>query len=894
MEMFGAFKIEGEDEQEVKYCKVNHDSNIEGIFSNWELKRTGLLLSLTGSDFPDKEKQKEIVKALAEVFASTGTWVFSDAIDDVGEILREAVLEVEAINDYQPVVIGVFPWNTVAEKIVEKSLIPKDDPVVNTQFTHFIFVDDGIDVDEFRVKLDSTISSSAFGTVDAKIPVVVLYIGHDVNKKYLKLSVVNDHPVLTYGKSKTQMKFTDEEFKGKEHLVSSVTSDNSIEYANAILKSVIGANDESIDSLRLSIVWNESHDQVASLVKNSKRWKNETYKHTLLNFALESDNGKTATTLVSSGIDLVQFCNRHLIDLFNKIGNDVFDKKEFDTLKDVQDYVSDATEVLLDITEGVKSKEIAINCLFIWSIFSLRYDISYQFWRLSESKMTAAVFACKCLKRMKKYTEDDDRKSRIEWMIGKYDHRSTWILTKCYADKKNKAKKCLVRERKVFGGTSTLLMANQNKVFIQQSACQAALDDIWLQPLSTDETTNPFWKVMFLMINPLFAGFFLHFVGQDSMTNGNGKQMCCGGFAWMLKRAWDYTHSPLVKFMYNMLSYLVFLTLFAYAIVFSTNQSLSAVNYALMVWVFSFVIEEIRQQLVSNDDYITDIWNWIDLLALALFIVGEVLRNISLDLARIIMALDFIVFSLRLLHACTCLRNIGPKLVMIGKMMQDLVYFFIIMMVVVVSYAIATQSILYPNSPFTWYTFYKTLKIPYWNIFGELGLEDIEDVGNCTNDTMAGFGDLPRCPTKAGVYIVPIMMAIYMLIVQVLLLNLLIAMFSFTFEKVQDETDKHWCFLRFKLIREYYDRPFLCPPLILISHVMRIVFYIRRKRVKHHDHCGNAFCEHVERTECERLIRWERMHAEKAKLKKDDLKRLQESSLSGAYTEIRRNLLIDT
>ncbi|WAR04648.1 TRPM8-like protein [Mya arenaria] len=892
MEIFGTLIIEGDEENEIQYCKVNQESNIEDIFSNWGLKSTGLLLSLTGSAFPDKGKQKEVVKALAEVFASTGAWVTTDAIDDVGEILREAVLEVEAINDYQPVVIGVFPWNTVAEKIAEKSLVPKDDPVVDTHFTHFIFVDDGIDVDEFRVQVDSTISSSAFGTVDAKIPVVVLNIGHDVNKKYLKLSVINDHPVLSFGKSKTQMKFTDEELKGKEHLVSSVTSDNSIEYANAILKSVIGANDESIDSLRLSIVWNESHDQVASLTKNNKRWKNETYKNKLLRFALESDNGKTASTLYSSGIDLVNFCNKNLVGMFNQIGDNGFGNTDFNTLEDVQRYISDNTEVLLDIAEGVTETEIAISCIFIWSIFSLRYDVSYQFWRLSESKMTAAVFACKCLKRMKKCTDDDDRKSRIEFIIGKYDHRSTWILTQCYTDKKSKAKKCLVRERKEFGGTSTLLLANQDKIFIQHSACQAALNDIWLQPLSTDETSNPFWKIMLFMINPLLAGFFLNFVDQDSKKDVNGK--CCGVFVWMLKRAWDFTHSPLVKFMYNMLSYLVFLTLFAYAIVFSTNQSFSAVNYVLMVWVFSFVVEEIRQKLVSNDDYITDIWNWIDLLALTLFIVGEVLRHINLEIARILMALDFIIFSLRLLHACTCLRNIGPKLVMIGKMMQDLVYFFIIMMVVVVSYAIATQSILYPNSPFTWHTFYKTLKIPYWNIFGELGLEDIEDVGDCTNDPMAGFEDLPRCPTKAGTYIVPIMMAIYMLIVQVLLLNLLIAMFSFTFEKVQDETDKYWCFLRFKLIREYYDRPFLCPPLTWISHIKRIVFYIRRKRIEHHHHCGNAFCKHIHKTEGERLMRWERMHAEKAKLKKDDLKRLKDSSLSGRYTEIRRNLLIDS
>ncbi|XP_052806182.1 transient receptor potential cation channel subfamily M member 2-like [Mya arenaria] len=882
MEIFGSLKIAGDEENEIKYCKVNQKSKIERILTNWGLKRTGLLLSLTGTTFPDKDKQKEIVKALAEVLASTGAWVISDAIDDVGNILKEAVLEVEAINDYKPVIIGVFRWETFGQKYCKMNRVPQEDK----HFTHFIFVDDGIGFDEYRVKLDSTISSSAFGSVGAKIPVVVLNICNDVNNKYLELSVENDHPVLSFGDSKSKMQLTDENMKGKEHLVSYITSANSIEYAYAILKSVIGTNDKSIDILRLSIVWNESHDQVASLVKKSSHWNDETYKHKLLKFALESNNGKTTPTLVSSGIDLATFCQNNLVRLFSKIGDAGCG---VDTLGDVQDYVMHETDVLLDIANGVKTNEIAIICLFIWSIFSMRYDVSYQLWRLSENKMTAAVFACKCLERMKKCTGNEDRKTRIEWMIGKYDHRSTWILTKCYADKKNKAKKCLVRERKEFGGTSTLLMANQNKVFIQNNACQAALNDIWLEPLSTDETSNPFWKIMLFMVNPLLAGFFLNFENLDSKKDGNEK--CYG--AWRLKRARDFMKSTLVKFMYDMLSFLVFLTIFAYAIVFSTNQALSAVNYALMVWVFTFAIEEIRQLFVSNGDYFTDIWNWIDLLAFVMFVVGEVLCHINLEIARIIMALDFIVYSLRLLHACTCLRNIGPKLVMIGKMMQDLVYFLIIMMIVVVSYAIATQSILYPNSPVTWYTFYKTLKIPYWNIFGELGLEDIEDVVNCTNDTMAGFDGLPRCPTKIGTYIVPIMMAIYMLIVHVLLLNLLIAMFSFTFEKVQVENDKHWCFLRYKLIREYYDRPFLCPPLMLISHVTRFVFYLRRKLGKKQSRSSNAFCTHVDKTESDRLMRWERMHAERAKLNKKDLTHLEESSLSGTYTEIRRNLLID-
>ena len=59
---------------------------------------------------------------------------------------------------------------------------------------------------------------------------------------------------------------------------------------------------------------------------------------------------------------------------------------------------------------------------------------------------------------------------------------------------------------------------------------------------------------------------------------------------------------------------------------------------------------------------------------------------------------------------------------------------------------------------------------------------------------------------------------VYMLMVNVLLINLLIALFSNTFEKIQANSQKIWKFYRYTYIREYYYRPPLAPPLIIIGH----------------------------------------------------------------------------
>ncbi|WAR12118.1 TRPM3-like protein, partial [Mya arenaria] len=263
--------------------------------------------------------------------------------------------------------------------------------------------------------------------------------------------------------------------------------------------------------------------------------------------------------------------------------------------------------------------------------------------------------------------------------------------------------------------------------------------------------------------------------------------------------------------------------------------------------------------------YFYDVWNVIDLVSITLFAVGEGLRfsGCCYTAGNIVLAIDFMFFAVRILHTVSCLEKIGPKLVMIGKMMQDLVYFLLILSVIVVSYGISTQAILYPKAPLEWKTVWTTFRKPFWNIFGELSLEDIEGDVDCTNDESQWMdGSSPRCPTEQSQYIVPVMLGVYMLIVQVLLLNLLIAMFSDTYAKVQKTANQHWCKLRYKLILEYSERPSLCPPLIVFCHMWHLVTFLRKyfRKATISQHGKNeAFCRIFSKDEDDILDQWEEL-----------------------------------
>ena len=72
--------------------------------------------------------------------------------------------------------------------------------------------------------------------------------------------------------------------------------------------------------------------------------------------------------------------------------------------------------------------------------------------------------------------------------------------------------------------------------------------------------------------------------------------------------------------------------------------------------------------------YISDTWNIVDMITIVLFIIGMVLRFIpspsTFEAARVFLALNFVSFFLRLLHIFSVHKELGPKLVMIGRMVS--------------------------------------------------------------------------------------------------------------------------------------------------------------------------------------------------------------------------------
>jgi len=105
---------------------------------------------------------------------------------------------------------------------------------------------------------------------------------------------------------------------------------------------------------------------------------------------------------------------------------------------------------------------------------------------------------------------------------------------------------------------------------------------------------------------------------------------------------------------------------------------------------------------------------------------------------------------------------------------------------------------------------------------------------NCSSEQ--GFWARPpgaqagSCVSLYANWLVVLLLIIFLLVANILLLNLLIAMFSHTFSKVQGNSDLYWKAQRYCLIREFHSRPALAPPLIIISHVRLLIRRLHRRR----------------------------------------------------------------
>ncbi|XP_005100068.2 transient receptor potential cation channel subfamily M member-like 2 [Aplysia californica] len=556
--------------------------------------------------------------------------------------------------------------------------------------------------------------------------------------------------------------------------------------------------------------------------------------------------------------------------------------------------------------------------LFVWSVLMGYKDMSMVFWREGKEQVGAALFAHAIFTKMHKLTHDREFSERFETYANEYNQLAVGVLSVCFKQDPGYTDNLLTRSMANFGHLTCTALALQaeNREFLSQSACQSLVEEQYNRPLLP---RLPRWKLYPAVLLPLLVWWILprgaackkrqglatrrnasiryrnynsnnnrssipltgvaggstallnnsqldlNFTTEDDPGDAN---CCCSA----LQRLRLFYSCPRVKLYMDVSSHVLFVVLYSYFLVVVLSEDFQWPEPILIVYGLSFLMQELRE-FCSNEArsvpsrfrrYFAQGWNRYDDILILTFILAFVLRfclsGDSFILVRIAFVFNFNMCFFRILSTFAASRHLGPLVTMIRGMMKDILYFFLFLLMFVASYAISSEAILYPNTELGLLTFYHIPRKAYWQIYGELFLDDLEGTGSCSkNASVYSAHPENRCPTTVGRYFVPMLMGVYILLTNVLLLNLLIAMFNDTYQRIKGATNKHWAFLRFRLINDLSYRPRLPHPLLILSYLMDVCVWLRAKCTKCASSTATSSPHETERLQDEeqKLIHWE-------------------------------------
>ncbi|KAH9512538.1 hypothetical protein Btru_038738 [Bulinus truncatus] len=388
-----------------------------------------------------------------------------------------------------------------------------------------------------------------------------------------------------------------------------------------------------------------------------------------------------------------------------------------------------------------------------------------------------------------KLQTDVCEKKKFEKYVQKYQSIAVQILETCYREDWKLTMFSLIRElAKWKESCVTIAMTMKNKQFLQLRACCDVNSQAWStyhgEDLDLDEHQGNFYE------------------------------------KWL---------SPKIRCRMDMIGYLLFLT--AYSVLLVTYLSAKTFHFlegVVIAYMLIFFLKELDQccsKMCRNSklcrEYIMDPFNIIDLVTIVISFAAWELRWAAFHLhdeqewmksARYLLSLNFMLYMFRFLEFFYLSKFLGPILVFIRHMVKTFLHFLLILMIFLVAYAVASESILYPETELTPDNVYNIFRKAFWAMMGEYWLDEISGDDCASNSTVYNNLTNQRCPTADGRFTVPVLLGIYVVFVQILMFNLLIALFTNAITENESKRDQIWRYQRLQLTMQYSETRLLLPP----------------------------------------------------------------------------------
>eukprot|EP01111_Echinosteliopsis_oligospora_P005886 TRINITY_DN1962_c0_g1_i2.p1 TRINITY_DN1962_c0_g1~~TRINITY_DN1962_c0_g1_i2.p1 ORF type:complete len:1043 (+),score=331.07 TRINITY_DN1962_c0_g1_i2:218-3346(+) len=855
--------------QPARFVVVDKDDTDVSMFADNYLpehldlsKKPKVMLSVTGG----AQEFKMLSSKLEQVFTrgiiraaqSTDAWIVTGALDDgvmkfVGDAMRSQGAE-------EVPCIGIATYKKVTHyetlrRGPEISNYSKQKPnsgesaALNPDHTHFILVDSKKDVwgEEigFRSALEDHLSQKW------EIPIVLIVVnGGPGTLRTVAEGVEKGFPVIVVEGSgrcadalAAKIKFSSqkavlpiwENFIGKNEAARKTSNEladkimarqsqislfnpNADAAANmdvVILRSILNCGNVGNfqAKLQLCVEWNRA-DLIRELLDkddSASEDKTEALKDAL-QLSLESDKPEIFSLLMAQGAKKEMLQSKKLYEL-----EDI--KYSLSRLKPFMTVDTDEEEIPLDaaipggkrrlnvarsVLRSVNSmyvgfvddNKISFTDVMVWAIIADRQALAQAIWKQTGLPIHTALVACHLYKTIGVWLQDEeDYNEYAAW----YEEKAIAILD---ATEFETGKDIMRRPWATMQNKTPLEIA-------QIASCKDFLSHTYVQRYFGEQLYScekgeispgtPIWKIVMAALFPVFGVFSSIYKPKEGVAS----------------RFWHVYDIPVVRMCTSTICYLMFLCVLSATVILTGTMDYHPIELVLVIFYFAAVIEEVKQFLSDRDTYFDLLSNRIDCVMYFLILIYIGLRVAGVQLGNkdlIIAATDVIMIAnivcyLRLLNVFAFSKELGPLFFVILRLFKDVFQWCLIYALFMISFQIAFIAVTAQaaetvidaggsGAPNKWDGYPTgTLGLSFFTIIGDYGY---------ANDINA--------QSAIGIPLI----AIYALVAQVMLVNLLIAMMGDTYSDVYDNSTKEWKFYRMTLVEEYSTSSVYPPPFNLI------------------------------------------------------------------------------
>ncbi|KAG7176679.1 Transient receptor potential cation channel subfamily A member 1-like 12 [Homarus americanus] len=868
-----------------KYVRLSSTSNVKNVLTlltdYWCLmdpNRPQLVISVTGGakNFQLDGKKKEIFSSgLIKAVKSTNAWLLTGGMHvgimkSVGEavnrgqfivkIKRKNFFSEERVHMIRGIrCLGVLPWGYIKNR---ESLMNSD---VN-QFT------------SVKTRLEEGIRKPE--PEGLGVPVVLLLLDGGVNSIIkCNLALKRDIPIVVVAGTGRAADLLAYAVSMTIHTPSFQVIDKNVLIDNS---HYTGEDVTSMqDQLSLALLWDRPDIAECEIFPAQKNWPSGALED-LMTTALLEEKVEFVKLFTMNGLVMADYLtvkklrhlyneacipNSHLMRLLQRASQNNYHylfhvhnvlqammRRHHDDI-----YTSDTPQAQSDNPSiNYLTFEDPYMELLLWAIFSRRAWLANYLWQRCNSPLCAAI-AASCLYQSlwrSLGAKNTDILEEYNKNKNTFELFAVNLLGVCYQQDVINALGLVERRNAKWGNSDCLelaVMAN-DLIFISTPAAQASVELNWRRGMSR----APFFAVMIANVFPLLIFWPRFFRFQKLGDNG--------GELTIPQKMVVFYKSPISKFCAHSTAFVIFLIVYAYVVLFDFKYEMSITEKFLFVWICIYVIDEISEIISEQSltlrgkisDWAGSVWNRFDIVAffLAFLALGLRLHRQTFKWGRIAYAVNTNVFYCRLFRMYHVNYHLGPKLVIFYRMISEVLVFLALLVIFILGYGIASQALLHPsrdagslNSTSVSSIMEDVLLTPYWQMYGELLLDEAEGDDQevchqksclinefCTNATTT-CKEKVSCvceSSKDYSWVVNLMLFFYLIIGNIMLLNLLIAIFtkrdtthpqplySYVFDEVQENSMEIWKFEMLRLIREYDMKPSLIPPFVVLEYIWRV------------------------------------------------------------------------